>query len=131
MNSNKISPPYLRLTVFTAVIALLLYLIYQFKPEIIYPKIQFVIAFYYATFLLSYYLIHLSFRDTNGKQAVILNLVAVVIRLITCIVAAYFFMKNDPENTRLFASNFLVIYLFYLGFEIYSILSNLRPNLKQ
>ncbi len=128
---HKISPPYLRLTLFTVALSLLIFTAYQYKPELIYPGIKFVMAFYYAIFLLSYYLIHLSYRNTDGKQAVILNLAAVVIRLVACIIAAFFFMKFDPENTKLFSTNFLVIYLFYLGFEIYSILSNLRPHLKQ
>ncbi len=128
---EKISPPYLRLTIFTVVISLLIWFLYYQYPHLIYPGIRFIMAFYYAIFLLSYYLIHLSFRNTDGKQAVTLNLAAVVIRLILCIIAAFIFMKLDPQNTKLFTTNFLVIYLFYLGFEIYSILSNLRPHLKQ
>ena len=130
VNTDTVAPPYLRLTLFTLVVSLVIYVAHRFYPEFIYHNIEFLMAFFYAIFLFTYFLINLAFKNKDAKSAVIINLAAVVIRLIACIISAYFFLRNDPENHNVFVTNFLVIYLFYLGFEIYSILSNLRPNLK-
>jgi len=125
-----ISPPYLKMTMFTLAISAIVYTIKYFKPSVIYPQIEFVLAFFLALFLLSYFLMSLSIKESTPKKAVILNMAAVIFRLIACSIAAFVFVKNDPENHKVFVVNFMLIYLFYLGFEIYSILSNLRPNLK-
>ena len=130
MNAAKAAPPYLRLSLFTLVVSLVIFFVYQLAPHLIYHDIEFLIAFFYALFLFTYFLISFSIKNKDAKSAVTINLAAVVIRLIACTVAAWFFMRNDPENSTLFITNFLIIYLFYLGFEIYSILSNLRPHLK-
>ncbi|MDN5212672.1 hypothetical protein QQ020_11470 [Fulvivirgaceae bacterium BMA12] len=130
MNTHNTTPPYLRLTLFTLVVSLAIYVVHWLHPQSIYHNIEFLLAFFYATFLFTYFLISLAFKNKDAKSAVIINLSAVVIRLIACVISAYFFLRNDPENHNVFVTNFLVVYLFYLGFEIYSILSNLRPNLK-
>ncbi|MCG8319456.1 MAG: hypothetical protein MI921_08150 [Cytophagales bacterium] len=130
MNAAKAAPPYLRLSLFTLTISLVVFLIDQLYPHIIYHDIEFLVAFFYAIFLFTYFLISLAIKNKDPKSAVIINLAAVVIRLIVCIISAWIFLRNDPENSDVFVTNFLIIYLFYLGFEIYSILSNLRPHLK-
>ncbi len=130
VNTHSVTPPYLRLTLFTLVVSLAIYVVHWFHPQSIYHNIEFLLAFFYAIFLFTYFLISLAFKNKDAKSAVIINLSAVVIRLIACVISAYFFLRNDPENQHVFVTNFLVVYLFYLGFEIYSILSNLRPNLK-
>lgn len=130
MNTDKAAPPYLRLSLFTLIIALIIFLVYQLYPQFVYHDIEFLMAFFYAIFLFTYFLISLAIKNKDGKSAVIINLAAVVIRLIACIISAWFFLRNDPENSTVFVANFFIIYLFYLGFEIYSILSNLRPHLK-
>ena len=130
MNVNKVAPPYLRLSLFTMSVSLVIFLVYKLYPEIVYHDIEFLMAFFYAIFLFTYFLISLAIRNKDPKNAVVINLVAVVVRLIACIVSAWYFLRNDPENSTVFVTNFFIIYLFYLGFEIYSILSNLRPHLK-
>ena len=130
MNVSKVAPPYLRLSLFTLFISIVVFLVYQQYPHFIYHNVEFLIAFFYAVFLFTYFLISFAIKNKDAKSAVIINLAAVVIRLIACILSAWFFLRNDPENSTVFITNFFIIYLFYLGFEIYSILSNLRPHLK-
>lgn len=130
VSNSTVSPPYLRLSIFTLALYGIIYLVKRWRPELVYPHILFLMAFFLGLFLITYFILNLSFESKDKKNAVILNIVAVVIRLLICIVAAYLFMKFDPENHRSFIITFLVIYLCYLGFEIYSILSNLRPHLK-
>ena len=130
MNDAKAAPPYLRLSLFTLTVSLIIFLVSKIYPQFVYHNIEFLMAFFYAIFLFTYFLISLSLKNKDPKNAVIINLAAVVIRLLVCIISAWFFLRNDPENSTVIATNFLIIYLFYLGFEIYSILSNLRPHLK-
>ena len=53
---------------------------------------------------------------------------AMVARLFISIIFATFFILFDKANVLTFAGNFVVLYLLYLGFEIYGILTNLRHH---
>ena len=123
-------PPYFRLITFTLILGLLIFGLRHFKPHWVYPDIIFVLAFFLFVFLCSYFIIQLSFTRRDPRQAVSIHLAAMVARLILCVIAAFVFIKFDPAFSDLFVVNFLVVYLFYLGFEIYSLLSNLRPHLR-
>jgi hypothetical protein len=59
----------------------------------------------------------------NFLQIVVL---ATILRFISSIVFIGLQFWNASENIILFISNFFLIFLFYLVFDIYSIISNLR-----
>ena len=130
MSSTLPRPPYLRLTLFTLALAMVIQGVKYYQPQWVYPNVFFILAFFMFIFLLSYFVIQLSFSQINPKKSVTLHLTAVIVRLILCVFSAFIFLKIDPEYSGLFVTNFLMVYLFYLGFEIYSLLSNLRPDLK-
>jgi hypothetical protein len=58
-------------------------------------------------------------------------LATMVARLFVSIIFATFFILYDQGHVIEFAGNFIVLYLLYLGFEIYGILTNLRHHFKE
>jgi hypothetical protein len=54
---------------------------------------------------------------------------AMMLRLFVSIIIAMVIIYFDRANSTIFAMNFLVLYLLYLGFEIYYLISILQPRL--
>jgi hypothetical protein len=53
------------------------------------------------------------------------------IRLIASVIFIIVFLILKVENLKLLLTNFFIFYFFYLGFEIYFLLGNLRADSKQ
>jgi hypothetical protein len=56
---------------------------------------------------------------------------AMMLRLFVSIIIAVIIIYFDRANSTIFALNFLILYLLYLGFEIYYLISILQPRLKR
>ena len=56
---------------------------------------------------------------------------AMIGRLFISIIFAAIFILTDRAHVFNFAINFLILYLLFLGFEIYGIMTNLRHNFKK
>ncbi len=52
-------------------------------------------------------------------------------RMILSITVVFIYVFLFSENELQFVLNFFVLYFLFTGFEIYSLLANLRPNLKK
>ncbi|MFC2125572.1 hypothetical protein ACFLU5_12245 [Bacteroidota bacterium] len=51
---------------------------------------------------------------------------AMFIRLFISVIVAIVIIYYDRENSTVFAGNFVILYLMYLGFEIYTLITNLQ-----
>jgi hypothetical protein len=84
------------------------------------------------TFLLIMALgVHLGIEWVTRKRAqgwVVYYLGIVVSRLLLSVGFLAYFIFSDFEQLYLFIGNYFVLYLFYSGFEIYTLLANLRRN---
>lgn len=56
---------------------------------------------------------------------------AMIGRLFISIIFATVFILTDRAHVFNFAINFLILYLLFLGFEIYGIITNLRHHFKR
>jgi hypothetical protein len=97
------------------------------NPEWIHGSFWFILAFFvlltWLTGMFSGYLITIS-----KENSVNILLAALVIRFLSSIgfVAVMLMLKTD--NLIVFVSNFFLIYFLYLLFDIYGVITNLRPN---
>lgn len=72
-----------------------------------------------------------NYGEKNLELSVpLLVMATMTIRLITALMAVVTFVMVGVENQVNFIITFFTVYLFYFVFEIISVLSNLRSNLK-
>jgi hypothetical protein len=120
----------IKLLTLSLFIAGLVYLISEvFQLPWIHGSIWKIISFFliltWMTSIFSYYLLKLS-----KENSVNILLGAIGIRLLSSIGFIAIMLMIGQENLILFVINFFIIYLFYLLFDIYTLIANLRPNSK-
>lgn len=120
----------IKLFLFSLLIAGVFYLLQEYiKPEWVHESLWTILSFFvlltWITGMFTHYLLEIS-----KENAVNILLGAIGIRFLasTGFVAIMLFLR--VENLILFVVNFFIIYFFYLLFDIYTLLANLRPNSK-
>ena len=93
--------------------------------ESIWKIISFFLILTWLTGVFSHYLLSIS-----KENSVNILLGAIGIRLLGSIAFVALMLFLGQENLILFVINFFVVYLFYLLFDIYMLITNLRPNSK-
>ena len=118
--------PHLRFLLATAVLVLLIALLQVALPVVIHSKIWEIVGFLailsFLISLLNSFLLK-NFAD-NFFQIMVL---AMILRFIASLVFIGLEAWIGMENIILFIADFFIIFLFYLVFDIYTFLSNLRP----
>ncbi len=118
--------PHLRFLLATAVMVIFVLILQFALPMVIHSKIWEILAFLAIT---SYLISQLNsfllknFAD-NFFQIMVL---AMILRFIASLVFIGLEAWIGMENIILFIADFFIIFLFYLVFDIYAFLSNLRP----
>ncbi|UXP33766.1 hypothetical protein N6H18_07340 [Reichenbachiella agarivorans] len=97
--------------------------------DILHPYIIWIVGFYWLVSISLHVLSHLAERHLEMDLTLIL-LAGVTSRLLIAIAAMVIVVLIGVVDKSLFIINFAVVYLCYLVFEITSVLSNLRSNLK-
>jgi hypothetical protein len=111
--------------VFTAVF-ILTFLI----PQYVYHQVWIVLVFFFLLTLASLIVIEKVTRK-NAKNFLAIYFSAMIARLFISIIFATIFILTDRSHVFNFAINFLFLYLLFLGFEIYGIITNLRHQFKK
>lgn len=116
-----------RLLLLTLIIAGFVNLIeYVFQLNWVHESIWKIISFFliltWLTGVFSHYLLSISKENSAN-----ILLGTIVIRFIASIAFVGIMLFLDQENIILFAINFFAIYLFYLLFDMYGLITNLRP----
>ncbi|MCC5937732.1 MAG: hypothetical protein JJU34_10660 [Lunatimonas sp.] len=88
------------------------------------------ITFFFAilTAITGMFSIHLLKNDKLNSVSIILG--STVFRLIVSLLFVFVLLWGEDENLLWFVVNFFIIYLLYLLFDIYSLITNLRLHLK-
>ncbi|WP_228527708.1 hypothetical protein [Pararhodonellum marinum] len=119
-----------KLFLFTSLIALIGWLMQSvLKPEWVHTKFWEIILFYGLLTLFSGLLIQYLIKISKENFASIL-LLGTIIRFLASIVFIGVLLYLGVENLILFVVNFFVVYLLYLLFDIYALITNLRPHSK-
>ncbi|UCS94094.1 hypothetical protein KZP23_03405 [Echinicola marina] len=117
------------LVVLTLFIVVLTLMLQYFLPSLIHPRVWQIIIFYFVLMLLSGQLIQFLLKQSE-ENSVAITLGATILRFLASLIfiAIVLFTKLDAKI--LFFADFFVIYLLYLLFDIYSLITNLRPHSK-
>jgi hypothetical protein len=118
----------LKLLFFSLLIAGIIYLLQEYiKPEWVHETMWIILSFFviltWLTGMFTHYLLELS---KENSVSIILGGIGIRFLASVGFVAILLFM--GVENLILFVVNFFIIYFFYLLFDIYTLISNLRPN---
>ena len=103
---------------------------YFLLPDFIYEKVWIIFVFFFLLTLLSMIIIERQSKK-NPKSFLAVYFSAMIGRLFISIIFATVFILTDRDHLFNFAFNFLILYLLFLGFEIYGIITNLRAQNKK
>ncbi|AKP50500.1 hypothetical protein CA2015_1048 [Cyclobacterium amurskyense] len=122
--------PLLGLLYFTVFLAVIVWLIEQFLPGPWLHTLVYSILFFFAvlTGVTGFLAGKLMKLETFTSVSVILG--TTIIRLICCIVFVFLILWQGHENLLWFVVDFFIIYLLYLLFDMYGLITNLRLHSK-
>lgn len=115
-----------RYGIITMVVAGLILLFSFFLPQIIHESIWSIFGFVAGlAYLLSFVTRWLYLKSPENLLS--LKLLGMIIRILSSLGFIGIFVVLGLENIILFIANFFIIFLFYMVFDIYIFISNLRP----
>ncbi|WP_114748004.1 hypothetical protein [Pleomorphovibrio marinus] len=138
MKQQSSSPAYLKflssfsgkLLLFTGMISLLVVALQSFlKPGFIHNNIWLIILFY-ALLTLATGNISEKLLQNKKYNSVSVLMGGIVFRLLASLAFVFVVLKMGDENILWFVVNFFAVYLLYLLFDIYGLITNLRLHLK-
>lgn len=128
MSSIKIFT--VRILALTLILAGIIYAMQNyFLPNWIHSSVWKILSFFalltWLTGTFVHYLIKLSKENSPN-----ILLGATALRFLASLGFIVIYLFLNVENIILFVANFFIIYLFYLIFDIYGLIANLRPHSK-
>lgn len=120
----------IKLFLFSLAVGGIFYLLQEYiKPEWVHESLWTILSFFvlltWLTGMFTHYLLEISKENSVN---ILLGAIGIRFLASTGFVAIMLFLRL--ENLILFVVNFFIIYFFYLLFDIYTLLVNLRPNSK-
>lgn len=116
-----------------ALVSLLLasaiFLLQAILPKTIHPAIWNIFGFVAGLSYLLGVVTHWLYQK-SPENFISLKFLGMLIRILSALGFIGILLVLGLENIILFMANFFLIFLFYLIFDIYSFISNLRPNSK-
>lgn len=115
-------------TVYTIFIAIVSFFLSFFSLEWLYDYYWYLLFYFYFITLVSLLLIErTAIKNPDDISKGFFG--AMMLRLFVSVIIATIILYYDRESSTIFALNFIVIYLLYLGFEIYYLISILQPRI--
>ena len=115
--------------IITIVLVGLILLLRSMLPQIIHESIWIIFGFVAGlSYLLGFFTQWLYLKSPENLLS--LKLLGMIIRILSSLGFVGIFAFLGLENIILFIANFFIIFLFYMIFDIYIFISNLRPNSK-
>jgi hypothetical protein len=107
------------------VVAVIGALIYYTGYDLVHPYAWYMVLFFASITGATFYFIRKGIGEDAGSFQ-LYYFGSSVARVLLCMFVVFFYVYFATERELQFAANFFLIYFVYTGFEIYSILSNLR-----
>ncbi|MDX5346519.1 MAG: hypothetical protein LPJ89_10960 [Hymenobacteraceae bacterium] len=119
------------LILFSALIGLCIWLLLHFTGyNLVHPYIWYIFGFFIFITAVTFTVTRLGIQqDEDNFQLYYFGSMGLRVLLSIGVVFVYVYVSKERELQ--FVLNFFVLYFLYTGFEIYSILTNLRPHLKK
>lgn len=130
MNPDKSTFAKFHIYIYTLLIVGTILIFQMVEPRWIYHNIWAIVVFLFLLTIGTIQLTRLASKKLN-KQFINVYFAIMTIRLLISLGFAMVFIIKDRENVFAFGINFIVLYLLFLGFEIYTILTNLRTHFKK
>ena len=128
MSANPYKKAFLLTTLYTLILALIQYGVYQLNAGLLYIYQWYLLLYFYLITVLSVVIIEKTTqRDAEKLAKGFFS--AMMLRLFLSVIIAIVIIYFDRVNSTIFALNFLILYLLYLGFEIYYLINILQPRL--
>ena len=120
----------LRILLLTLFLSIVFFVAEQYAAVLwLHPAWKTLLVFYGSVSLLTYRLVGTD-RQRNPDRFIPMYMAATVARFILSLLFVGFFLWQGIDNRRVFVLDFLVLYIVYLGFEIWGFTRKLRPNSK-
>jgi hypothetical protein len=115
----------------TGVLAILAGLvIYTTGFNVVHPYFWYILLFFAFVTGFTFYITRKGYEhDETNFQLYYFG--SMVFRVIMCLAVVFLYVIFTKERHLQFALNFFFLYFIFTGFEIYCILTNLRPNSKR
>jgi hypothetical protein len=122
---------FVRLLIFTIVVVLIIFSFEAAGYEAyLYKYVWYLLAFFFGLSCITSFLTEYGVRS-NPKNFQIFYFGGMFFRVFLSMIVALIIIYSGAGNILNFVTNFFALYLFFLGFEIYSLLVNLRANSKK
>lgn len=117
---------HVRFLVFSLIVLALVLVFQQTLPQILYESIW---TIFYFMVIMSYLVSFLALwlYKKSPENFLQIKLLGMVIRILASLTFIAVIVWRGEENIILFIANFFILFLFYLIFDIYTFISNLRP----
>lgn len=117
---------HLRFLIATVILVVLILILQFVLPVIVHPKIWEIVGFMVVlSFLIS--LLNSFLLKTLPDNFFQIMVLAMILRFIASLAFIGIEVWPQMANIILFIADFFIVFLFYLVFDIYAFLSNLRP----
>ncbi len=119
------------LIIFSGVLGVLAGILLHYTGnQLVHPFVWYIFAFFILITAGTFYITKLGISyDNDNFQLYYFG--SMGFRMMLSIAAVFLYVYLYSENELQFVLNFFVFYFLFTGFEIYSLLANLRPNLKR
>ncbi|SFD69469.1 hypothetical protein [Spirosoma endophyticum] len=118
----------LRIFLFTIILTIVFFVAEQyFVATWLHPSWKILLIFFFSVSFLTQRLVETGLQG-NRERLIPLYLAATAARLILGLAFIGFFLFQHIDHQRTFALDFLVLYIFYTGFEIWGVTRNLRRD---
>jgi len=114
-------------SLFTVLIGLVIYFIGRIKEEWLYIYQWSLVAYFYLLTMISLIIVERTAKRNidNISQGFF---GAMMLRLFLSVIIALIVIYLDRKSSTIFAINFIVLYLLFLGFEIYYLINFIQPR---
>jgi hypothetical protein len=126
---KEVLKPIIKLSLFSLFLFLITVAEDQFHLNFFHVHKWFLLIFFFLLNLLTTAFIHLGINK-NKENLAVFYFGAMIFRFFISLMVAFVFIYKGVDEKVMFVINFFVFYLLFLMFEIYSLLTNLRPNFK-
>ncbi|GAB3541786.1 hypothetical protein GCM10027443_41590 [Pontibacter brevis] len=119
------------LAILTAVLCVVIGALLQFTGyALVHPLVWYTLIFFIFITGFTYYLVALGNKN-DPENLHVYYFASMGFRMVLSLGVVALYVYFFKENRLMFVFNFFAFYFLFTGFEVYSLLSNLRPNLKK
>lgn len=122
-----IHPSYIRLIVFSIGITALLLAVDSLQDSLIYKWSWILIIYFTFLSAINFQFINFALKK-NGGNIVPYYFGSMTVRFLVSILIVFLVIYIDRENSISFAINFIILYLLFLGFEIFWLIKRIESN---